>query len=152
MKLIVKLNESKFEVFLDEKLYGEIIFDNNVEASLIADNKTYRAERGANKNISLKKDGQTLCTFNFDYVWGGAEITVDGIDTGLDIRGRWFKPGTRLTDIDDNDLIVAVKKGDGLEVKVIDESISPEMILATIYYHIYTSEGKMLSVLIASVV
>jgi len=48
-------------------------------------------------------------------------------------------------------LIIAVKKNDGLEVAILDENMADEMILATIYYHIYSSGGKMLSVLIGSV-
>lgn len=151
-KLIVKLEDSKFKIYSDEKLFGEIVFDkNNIEASLMTNSKILRAEKGPEKNIQLKCGDQTLFTFNFDYIWGGAEITSNGIDTGFDIKGRWFKPGTRLTDNEDKDLIIAVKKNDGLEVTIFEEVISAEMILATIYYHIYSSRGKLLSVLIGSV-
>ena len=151
-KLIVKLQDSKFNIYSDEKLYGQILFDkNNIEASLLCDNKTLRAEKGPEKNIQLKHENQTLFTLEFDYIWGGAEITSNRIDTGFDIKGRWFKPGTRLTDNEDRDLIIAIKKNNGLEVTVLDEEILVEMILATIYYHIYSSRGKMLAVLIGSV-
>lgn len=151
-KLIVKLQDSKFNIYSGEKIYGQIVFDkSNIEASLLSDNKILRAEKGLDKNIQLKYGDQTLFTFNFDYIWGGAEITSNGIDTGFDIKGRWFKPGTRLTDSEDKDLIIAVKKNDGLEITVLDEDISAEMILATIYCHIYSSGGKMLSVLIGSI-
>lgn len=149
----VKLEDSIFKIFSDEKLYGKILFDkNNIDASLIIGDKIFRAEKGSDKNISLKYEGKILFTFNFDYIWGGAEITSKGIDTGFDIKGRWFKPGTRLTDNNDKDLIIAVKKNDGLEITVVDTEVSPEMILGTIYYHIYSSGGKMRGVLIGNVV
>lgn len=152
-KMQVKLDDSIFKIFSDGKLYGEIIFDkNNLEASLKIGTKIYRAEKGPDKNISLKQDGNILFTFKFDYIWGGAEITSSGIDSGYDVKGRWFKPGTRLTDIDDKDLIIALKKDDGLDVTIVDSTVSPEMILGTIYYHIYSSGAKMLGVLIGSVV
>lgn len=112
--------------------------------------KVFRVEKGHDKNMELKYQNQVLFRFEFDYIWGGAEITSNGIDTGYDIKGWWFKPGTRLTDHNDKDLIIAVKKNDGLEVTILDESISEEMILATVYYHIYSSAGKMLSVMMIS--
>lgn len=149
--MIVTHQKSKFKVYTGEKLYGEIVFDDNsLEASLMVRDKVFRVEKGHDKNMELKYQNQVLFRFEFDYIWGGAEITSNGIDTGYDIKGRWFKPGTRLTDHNDKDLIIAVKKNDGLEVTILDESISEEMILATVYYHIYSSAGKMLSVMMIS--
>lgn len=151
-QLTVKLEDSKFKIYSDENLYGEIVFDkNNIEASLITNNKILRAERTLDKNIQVKYENQTLFTYNFDYIWGGAELILNGLDTGFDIKGRWFKPGTRLTDNEEKDLVIVVKKNDGLSVSILEENVSAEMILATIYYHIYSSGGKMLSILIGSV-
>ncbi len=151
-KLIVKKEGQTFKIYSDEKEHSEIQFDtNNIDASLITESKTLRVERGPTKDLVLKDGDQTLFTFKFDYVWGGAEITSNGKDTGFDIKGRWFKPGTYLTDDEDKNLIIAVKKNDGLEVTVLDDSVGATMILATIYYHIYASAGKMFSVLMGSV-
>lgn len=151
-QLTVKKEGQAFKIYADEKLHSEIIFDdNNIDASLLTESKTLRAEKDSNKDVVLKEDGQTLFTFTFDYVWGGAEITSNGVDTGFDIKGRWFKPGTRLTDEHDKDLVIAVKKNDELQVTVLDEDISDTMIVATIYYHIYASGGKMLTVLAGNI-
>lgn len=148
-KFTVKKENQNFKIFSEEKNFAEIIFDkNNIEATLQTDTITLRVERGDTKDLVLKENTKIVFTFKFDYVWGGAQLVSNGLDTGFDIKGRWFKPGTRLTNDEDKDLIVAVKKNDGLEVTVFDESISEKMILATIYYHIYSS--KMMSSMIAS--
>jgi hypothetical protein len=89
-----------------------------------------------------------LFTFKFDYIWGGAEIVPFGETSQYEIKGRWFKPGTRLVDQDDCDLIITEKKDNCLEVTLCEENISNTMMLATIYYHVYTSRGKMLSIII----
>lgn len=147
-KFTVKKENQNFKIFSEEKNFAEIIFDkNNIEATLQTDTITLRVERGDTKDLVLKENTKIVFTFKFDYVWGGAQLVSNGVDTGFDIKGRWFKPGTRLTNDEDKDLIVAVKKNDGLEVTVFDESISEKMILATIYYHIYSS--KMMSSMIA---
>lgn len=148
-KFTVKKEGQNFKICSEEKNYAEIQFDkNNLEATLQTDDITLRVERGDTKDLVLKENSKTLFVFKFDYVWGGAELVSDGVDTGFDIKGRWFKPGTRLTNDEDKDLIVAVKKNDGLEVTIFDESISDKMILATIYYHIYSS--KMMSLMVGS--
>lgn len=147
--LTVKKQQHKFQVFSKDSLYAEIIFDtNNIDASLLKEKEIWRIERDSNKNLVLKQNEHTLFTFKFDYVWGGAEIIASGIGTGYDITGRWFKPGTRLINAQDEDLIIAVKKGDGMEVTILNDDISAAMILATIYYHVYVSAGKMLSLII----
>lgn len=147
--LTVKKQENKFQVFEKDSLYAEIIFDtNDIDASLVKENELWRIERDSNKNLVLKQSEHVLFSFKFDYTWGGAEIITSGIDTGYDIKGRWFKPGTRLINAQDEDLIIAVKKGNGMEVKILDNDISTAMILATIYYHVYASAGKMLSLII----
>lgn len=146
--LSVKQEQHTFNVYDNNKVFAQIIFDENrIDATLKVGNKTLQAVRAATKDMELKEGPVTLFSFKFDYIWGGAEIISDSVDTGFDIKGRWFKPGTRLTDDADKDLVVAVKKGNGLEVSVLDEAISPTMIVATIYYHIYSSGGKMRSVL-----
>ncbi|MBD8084587.1 hypothetical protein [Chryseobacterium caseinilyticum] len=147
-KLSVKLQESKFKIYSEENLFGEIIYDeNNLEASLLLGNKKLRAEKDSKNNIELKRNNLSLFTLDFDYIWGGAEIVFNGVDTGFDVKGKWFKPGTRLTDENDKDLVIAVKKDDGLEVSVLDENISDELIITTIFYHIYASAGKTRSII-----
>lgn len=150
--LTVKKQQNKFQVFAKDSLFAEIIFDKNniIDASLIKEDEIWKIERDTNSNLVLKHNEHVLFTFEFDYVWGGAEIMTSGIDTGYDIKGRWFKPGTRLINAQDEDLVIAVKKDDGMEVTVLDDNISTPMVLATIYYHIYASAGKMLSVIIGS--
>ncbi|WP_313806963.1 hypothetical protein [Flavobacterium sp.] len=152
-KYSVKRDGKTFTISNENNDRSEIIFDeNNIEATLSGSSKTLRVERDdATKNMVLKENGKALFTFKFDYIWGGAEIVTNGVDTGYDIKGRWFKPGTRLTNENDKDLIIATKKDDGLEVVVVDENIDPTMVLATIYYHIYSSGSKMLSVLIGNI-
>jgi len=148
--LTVKKHQQKFEVFSRDSLYAEIIFDtNNIDASLVKGDEIWRVERDLNRNFVLKQNENILSSFKFDYVWGGAEIIANDIDTGYDIKGRWFKPGTRLINAHDEDLIIAIKKGDGMEVTILDDNISIAMILSTVYYHVYSS-GKMLSMLIAN--
>jgi hypothetical protein len=148
--LQVKYEDQKIIVRDKDAIYGWIIFDeNNIEATLQVTGKALKAVRGDDKNIILKQDDASLFTFKFDYLWGGAELVVDGVDTGYDIKGRWFKPGTRLTDENDKDLVIAVKQGNGLEVTITDVDISPVMVMATIYYHIYTSGSKARSVSMA---
>lgn len=150
MTLHVKYEDQKIIVCDKDAMYGWIIFDeNNIEATLHVTGKVLKAARGQDKNIILKHDDVSLFTFKFDYLWGGAELVSDGADTGYDIKGRWFKPGTRLTDENDKDLVIAVKKDNGLEVTIADVNISPVMVMATIYYHIYTSGSKTRSVLMA---
>jgi hypothetical protein len=152
-QLSVKYEDYTFIIHNNGEAYGNIAFDeNNVEATLRTGETILRAVRGADKNIVLMQGAKALFTFKFDYLWGGAELVVDGADTGFDIKGRWFKPGTRLTDEEDKDLVVAVKKGNGLVVSILDEQVSPVMIIATIYYHIYASGGKMRSLLASTVV
>lgn len=150
-KYSVKKEGTKFLILLNDQNNSEIIFDeNNIEATLKSDNKTLRAEKGLKGNIEIKESNETLFTLKFDFIWGGAEIIANGVDTGLDIKGKFFKPGTRLTDANNEDLVVVVKKNDGLEVIVNDDKIDPTMLITTIYYHIYASRSLMTS-LIASV-
>jgi hypothetical protein len=146
--LSVKLEDSKFKIYDKDDLFGEIIFDkNSTAASLLLKDKKLRTEKDSDNNMVLKDDQNDLFTLKFDYIWGGAEIIANKLDTGFDIKGRWFKPGTRLINQDDNDLIIAVKKGNGLEVSVLDERVSDVMIIATIYFHLYTSASKLLAIL-----
>jgi hypothetical protein len=152
MKNITVKNEGlKFIVYSEYNIYAEIVFEeNNIEAELKTATKKYKAERDNDKNIVIKDESRYLFTFKFDYIWGGAEIISNGIETGLEVKGKWFKPGTRLTNDSNEDLIIVTKKEEGLEVTIIDEDITDIMILATIYYHLYTSRGKLLSVLAGS--
>ncbi len=57
-------------------------------------------------NTIISKYGKELLTCVFHPVCGNLELQASGEDTGFDIKGKWFKPGTRLTDAENNDLIV----------------------------------------------
>jgi len=146
--LTVKLEDNTFVVREETARYGLIIFDqNNLEATIHTRHKVLQVIQGADKNMVLTENGTHLFTFAFDHVWGGAELVSNGVDTGLDIKGRWFKPGTRLTDAQDEDMVVAVKSGNGLTVSVLHEDTDDTLVMATIYYHLYASAGKMRAVM-----
>ena len=95
-----------------------------------------------NKAAYLAQWDAEIFTSVFDRTWGNLELRFAGEDTGYDIRGRWFKLGTRLVDADDNDLIVAktdVWSGRNMTIEVMDENVSGILIAATLYHHIRAS-------------
>lgn len=154
--LTARFENARFIVYEGETIFGEIAIDyKSVEATISIEDITFRAEQeDDDKNIVVKQEGNILFKFKFDYLWGGAEIRMGGKDTGYDVKGRWFKPGTRLTDAEDHDLVVVVTKGElnpELEITVTDTETSHLMILATVYYHIYTSAGKTFGVMMANI-
>lgn len=144
--LLVKYENYQFVVYNEEAVYGWIVFEpNSGDAAIFTDDIKFTARRAEDKNIVLKQEDKVLFKFKFDYLWGNAEIEMDGEDTGYNIKGKWFKKGTRLTDENDADIVVAVTKEHPehhITLDIIDEKVQPVMIMATLYYHIYASAGK----------
>ena len=137
--LTVTQNRNNFKIFCDVELYGEIIFKNVTDAELKIENQIYNVLRGENKDMVMTENGNSLFTFKFDKLWGGAKIIKSENYEGLEIKGRWFKLGTRLIDKKDNDLMVVVNANNGCSVNIIGNKINPLLIISTIYYHIYAS-------------
>ena len=150
--LNIKQEKNTFTIYFEDKIYAEIVFNNYKNAVLKFDNKVLLVEEGPDKNMILKEHDISVFTFKFDYLWGGAEIIAGDVDTGYDIKGRWFKSGTRLINEDDLDLVIVKIKNDDLEALVLDDSLSKMMVVATIYYHIYASAGKFLQVIFTSAI
>lgn len=153
---LAKYEDFKFVVYKDDAVFGWISFDSKlVSATIFIENEEYRAEpeSATEKDIVIRKNGVTLFKFKFDYLWGGAELHVNGEDTGYEVTGKWFKEGTRFTDADSNDLVVAVSDQSippQTRIDIIDETeATPLMIMATLYYHVYTSASKTFSVLMS---
>jgi hypothetical protein len=151
--LLVKYENHQFIVYDGEAVYGWIVFEpQSVIADIHVNNIKFRTRRGDDKNIELTQDGKTIFKFKFDYLWGNAEIEMNGEDTGYDIKGKWFKKGTRLTDENDADIVVAVTKElpeYHISLDIIDEQVEPVMVMATLYYHIYASAGKTFGLVMA---
>lgn len=151
---IAKYQDDRFVVYKGDsnEVFGSIVFDEGrrVSAYLQTENTLYRAEPESetDKDIVIRRDGAVLFKFKFDYVWGGAELYMNGEDTGYDVTGKFFMPGTRFTDKEHRDLIVAVSDEQEPPETVIDivgdEEVSPLMVMATLYYHLYASAGKRL--------
>lgn len=150
--LNIKQENKNFKVYLDNQQYAEVIFENdNKNATLELGNSTLQVVRGLDKNMVLKENDTTIFTFKFDYLWGGAEIISEGVDTGYEIKGRWFKLGTHLINNDNKDLVIVKNEKEGFEVLILEDDISKLMVVATIYYHIYASANKYMSVLMTNV-
>ena len=146
--LQVTSKDNTFKIYAADEPFGEIIFENTTHAELKLENKSYHTSTNENKDIVLNENSKSLFTFKFDKLWGGAEIINSENYEGLEIKGRWFKIGTRLIDENDNDLVVVVNEKEGYLVTINDEAVSPLMIISTIYYHIYASRMKLLSAII----
>ena len=113
MIITAKIEENKMVARQNGKLFGYITFSTgNISATIHIDGNEYYMgpESATEKDIVLKQNGLVLLKFKFDYLWGSAEIQSNGQDTGYDIKGRWFKSGTRFTDADDNDIIIVKSK------------------------------------------
>ena len=147
-KLTVINEESSFKIYLEDKFHAEIVFRNITDAELRLENNIYEAIQDENKNIVLNENGTSLFTFKFNKLWGGAEIINSKNNSGLEIKGRWFKVGTRLIDEKDNDLVVVINTNNGFDVTVNKNDIDSLMIISTIYYHIYASKGKLLGLIV----
>ena len=157
MAFLAKYIDEKFMVYKDDSVFGWISFDHKlVSATIFVDGKEYRAEpeSATEKDIVMRQDGLTLFKFKFDYLWGGAELHINGKDTGYEITGKWFKKGTRFVDANANDLVLAVSDESRIpqtKITIVDESeATPLMIMATLYYHIYTYASKRFSVFMGS--
>ncbi len=157
MKLIGKFERNTVRLFNENTLYGSIDF--SAERAFQADIFVY-ADRfhvgpksETDKNLVVTKGDKTLFTFEFDKLWGGAEIASEGEENGYEVKGRWFKPGTRLVDNDDKDLVVVVSKELTNTVEVsVAENVEAVMVLSTLYYHLYASGSKTLSVVLGAAI
>lgn len=143
----VTSHENNFKIYAADEFFGEIIFENTTHAELKLLNKSYHTSQNEDKDVVLNENGKPLFTLKFDKLWGGAEIINSENYEGFEIKGRWFKVGTRLIDEQDNDLIIVVNENEGYLVTVNDGSVSPLMIISTIYYHIYASRMKLLALI-----
>jgi hypothetical protein len=141
----------------NEKPFGRIEFENTQgilygNALLHVADTTFAAQVDG-KNTAIKSAGAEIFTAIFHSLWGNLELRMAGEDTGYDIKGKWFKPGTRLTDDGDNDLVVVTADswtGKKMEIIVADEGTAPLMIVATIYFHIRASAAKTMGVIIGN--
>lgn len=159
MQYTAKFDGNTVRVYNGEKLFGSIDFSKermaHADIFIYADRFHVGPESATDKDIVVTKAGVPVFKFNFDKLWGGAEIETNGEPTGYQVKGKWFKPGTRLVDEDSNDLIV-VKSDESippsmiLEVK--EDTLSPIMVMSTLFYHIYASHSKTLSVVMAGVI
>ncbi|MFM1932342.1 MAG: hypothetical protein RL226_1645 [Bacteroidota bacterium] len=147
-KLTVLSEGNTFKVSLGENVFSEIKFRNITDADIHIGNKVFEAIQTENKDIVLNENGKALLTFKFDKLWGGAEIINMENNSEFEIKGRWFKIGTRLTDDTGNDLVVVLDNKNDFEVNVSAGDIDPLMILSTVYYHIYATRGKLLSLVV----
>lgn len=147
-----RFENNKCIVHSDSTILGVIEFENKtrVVASLILDNIIFRAHpaSASDKNIVIMANDTILLKFKFDYLWGGATLFVDDESTGYKVTGKAFKPGSRLVDANGNDLIVVTNasnwsESQGLNIEVIDPQVTPFLILATVYYHIYTLTANL---------
>lgn len=143
-----KFDGYTLRVFNGESVVGSIDFnrDGTAHADIFIHKSRFHIgpESQTEKDIVLTQARNVLFKFNFDYLWGGAEIEANGEATGFEVKGKWFKPGTRLVDEDSNDLLVVTTNADDdLEISVNDESVSDVMLLSTVYYHVYSSANKL---------
>ncbi|RYZ79114.1 MAG: hypothetical protein EOP06_27800 [Proteobacteria bacterium] len=147
---IGKFDGYTLRVFNGTSVIGSIDFnrDGTPNADIYVLKKRYHVgpTSTTDKNIRVTSANTELFTFKFDALWGGAELETNGQETGFEVKGKWFKPGTRLVDAQSNDL-VAIKNGDvalELDIAVSAEDIPEVMLLATVYYHVYSSRSKLL--------
>lgn len=149
-----KAEHGVFVVYSGSNIFGRIVFDDdNISASLYADSEIYRAEPESKteKDIVVKNSGATLFKLKFDYLLGGADLLINGEDTGFEITGKLFKPGTRFVDADNNDLIIATGVSPEIKITVNDNESTPLMIITTLYYHLYVSASKTRTVIMNSI-
>ena len=126
---------------MENEFYAEIIFRNITDTELKLENNLWSNTRWK-KNIVSNENGKLLFTFKFDKLCGGAEIINYKNNSGLKIKGRWFKLWTRLFDEKDNHLVVFLNGVNGYKVKINRNDIDPLMIITTIYYYIYAKRNE----------
>lgn len=149
------LEQGRIVVRENGNLFGSIVFEPQSKAATIfVDDKKFSVLEGDEyKDMVLRYNGTALFRFKFDYLWGNASIYVEGEDTNFDIKGKWFKNGTRFTDSQDNDIVVVTSGEDtslDASIEVNSEEGTPLMVMATLYYHIYASAGKLRMVTMAA--
>jgi len=145
-------------IFNDEKPFGQVTFDASKwvlygNALLLAGGETFRAELAQGNNVTILQGETEIFTAVFRPLWGNLELRLAGEDTGYDVKGKWFKAGTRLTDAEDNDMIIVTSDpwtGRQMEITVADAAVSDLMVVATIYFHIRASAAKTLGVIIGN--
>lgn len=123
-------------------------------ADIYADGEVYTAESSNGRDIVIRNGGREIFAVVADAIWGNCEVRVNGKNTGYDIKGKWFKPGTRFTDADDNDLIVVKSDpwiGAQIIVSIADVDISDLMVLTTLYHHIRASSAKTTAAIIGGI-
>ncbi|RWX01582.1 hypothetical protein [Flavobacterium cerinum] len=149
-----RFEDNKCIIHNGTAILGVIQFEDKrrIVASLILENTIFSAHpaSSSDKNIVITANDAILLKFKFDYLWGGASLYVYDEPTGYKITGKAFKPGSRLVDIDGNDLIVVVNaskwsENQGLKMEVIDTQVTAFQIITTVYYHLYTSASKLYS-------
>jgi len=155
-KFTGRFDKNTVRVYDEETLYGSIDFNRDLPAHadifIYSDRFHIGPKSPVEKDIVLTKADVPLFTFAFDKIWGGAEIKADGNDTGYDVKGRWFRAGTRLIDADDKDIVVVVtnEMGDPEITITVYEKTAPVMVLSTLYYHLYASRSKQLALAIGN--
>lgn len=152
MQLLVKQENNQFTIYNQNQPYAKIKFADIKNSDIDFDGNFFKIEEGKDKNMILKHNDKVIFKFKFDYLSGGAEIISDEIYANYEIKGRWFKPGTRLINDTDDDLVVVKNFDNDIEVLIIDENISKLMVVCTVYYHIYASSNKFLSVLSSTII
>lgn len=149
MTYTAKFDGKTVRVYNGEKLFGSIDFSKermaHADIFIYTDRFHVGPESATEKDIVVTKADLPVFKFNFDKLWGGAEIEANGEPTGYEVKGKWFKPGTRLVNENDEDLVV-IKNDNaitlkGFDLEVNDEDIEPVMIMSTLYYHIYASNA-----------
>lgn len=152
MELIAKQVDKVFTIYSQDEIYASIKFLDSKNSEINIDGNFFQTEAESDKNMLLKKDEKVIFKFKFDYLFGDAEIVSDESASNYEIIGRWFKPGTRLINEEDKDLVVVKNSGNDIEVQIVDEKVSKLMVVSTVYYHIYASSGKLTSLVFSSVI
>lgn len=145
-------------VYNGENTIGKIVFEELKivvynTATIYADGEMYRAESANGKDIAIKFNGSEIFSIVLNSIWGNFEVRANGQDTGYDIKGKWFKPGTRFTDSEDNDLVVVKTDpwlGKKITIDIAEIDISDLMILTTLYHHIRASAAKTTAAIVAT--
>ncbi|MEL1245795.1 hypothetical protein AAEO56_16095 [Flavobacterium sp. DGU11] len=156
IQLTAKRDNKKYTIYNGDAIYGQILFDaKGFGATLTVDGTEYRVEQENPKSANkvLKQNGVTLFRFKYDKIWGSATLQSGNDDMGYRITGKWFKPGTRLVDKDKTDLVVVVSSQGftpKVTVTILDETVAPVMVMATIYYHLYASASKTMGIAMVS--
>lgn len=145
---------NKCIVYNHDTVLGVIEFENNtrVVASIILDDTIFKTHQASatDKDIVITTNDAVLLKFKFDYLWGGATLFMGGEPTGYKVTGKAFKPGSRLVNSEGHDMVVVKNASNwsekqGLDIEVIDSQVTNFLIMATVYYHIYTSAAKLYS-------